>query len=37
MIAGGLRFHTESGFSHACNVCGCQLPEEEDDEMVNNK
>jgi len=38
-IAGGLRFHTEeSGFSHTCKVCGCQLPEEEDeDEMVNNK
>lgn len=31
-IAGGLRFHTENGLSHTCNVCGCQLPEEDEDQ-----
>jgi len=35
-IAGGLRFHTESVFSHTCKVCGCQLPEEEDENQKEN-
>gem|GEM_PF-4857765 len=36
MVAGGMWFHTENGFSHTCKICGCRFPEKDEDNMEEN-
>jgi len=36
-MGGGMCFHTENGFSHTCKICGCRFPEQDEEEIGEEK
>ncbi len=36
IMAGGMCFHAENGFSQICKICGCRFPEQ-DEEQTGEK
>jgi hypothetical protein len=36
MMAGGMYFHIENGFSHTCKICGCRFPENDENHIEDS-